>query len=1431
MWDSSSVSRSEKALQGRNVDGNGRNKPHLLVVPMLIMPAQNEYRVAMGHNMVDHEHANQDHLQSESAPTFTKKKGIWSGLKHMFHQRQRTPSRNRNERRQFSTDLSSLSYSCLGQARQDEEEMYGINSQQRSRLSRNLSMSHESVFQMEPLPSQSSEERLITPRTSSSTALPMMMQTELQAVLRQRQSRSRNFSKQSNDFTDDEDLGLPKSLQNSPGDFSDDLVVSSVLRSSGPWGASRHHSSCSDNSLLSLDSYDNKVDNDTRESMYYRDKSPGDVRNRSVSPGDRLISKYSGDGNLSHQAARHKMAIRPKRNHAVRHHRRLQQLEEVHEIPNEIIHPSNGAKDLGENSSSATSAFDNKGGYSESTNQMHYKSEEENSDLKSEEMKTKSKSLDISFRAAAPSASTLKEMSKEGNKKTKSKTKLEQEGSFLSRLFGSKRHKMKTSVSKTDLEDNAFKAKSQGQRLQAPDPPITAHNMESNPYKQGYYHPQDIMSDANKLSPPKYKPSVKQKPPPPPPDSVPPSVRKSEEFSSGVNETADTQAGQRSVPKSQSFRQTDCLVITQDEPEYPSLPAQVSHADVILKKNKSMSSVLSAEASHQKFRSSIENWSFANEGLKKSIGSLADRPIMTSQSNESLKTITSLLEEPDLLEHTSVLDDRLSPLSNNRISENILLAYSEEKSCISNEINSALTNRRPVMEDGFFTDQVHKNVITNVKIDDYKPPNDTDKYTFESMTESFGVTENICNIKDSWRDTMDDFHTKLKSSALTSGNCEGDSCNMADQMRFYPCNGAHGEGLMLSDEENQNEENVCLSDENEVDDLNSVSDFVPKYQDEEVEKLIKLADNSANLKLEQAENFSPTNNDNNQASLEMVESDLDLSISSLEVFHTPKSLDLSQMSFHTAQDKSVLAEEKTYKESLNPEKEIISEESQETLCPQLETPVDLLQTLVKNSDDLEIKSEPVNQTPALTKPPKPQRLQMDTLTSETMQHDELNVSKKAQHTQENNLEPHSSQPNVTTDTVYKPILVEIQNNTLIDKEPAIKQETGELKTEENLTNYQSPRKSIDNSTQKILIETKKPEISPKPVPAPRHFFLKKTSTVNQNDDPNRSPKLEEGETTELINVFARRSKSTTVLGLDQVEKMSDAENENDPQMENGDKVINVKERAKSFSGIQSYQFGPKPFRPSSIAAEIRMTKPMNIPPKPKLAQKPVPAPRQFRSISHTDVVSTKENYQKKVTKSASNLQEAEQKVSEKETKSKTNLENATAGTDIIRTEEVTDVSANLTRTDDVFAPKQTIKEEKSVSQKLTKKEEKIVTQKQNTDEEKIVIPKQMSNEEKIDTSKLIMKVEKLATSKEIMKEEDLSNHVDTTNLEEIQVKKIVNNFQKSKSPEKPIRKFPPVRDVLSDDILGSLPLAELSAKDDSSRNVMSIVTKLNAMST
>ena len=120
-----------------------------------------------------------------------------------------------------------------------------------------------------------------------------------------RESRSRNLSKHSADFTDDEDLGLPKSLQNSPGDFSDEAPP---LRQGPGWATSRHHSSCSDNSLLSLDSY-SEATPEHCESPLHRSHGPD-------------------DGRLNHQAARHKMAVRPRRNHAVRPARRLQQLEE-----------------------------------------------------------------------------------------------------------------------------------------------------------------------------------------------------------------------------------------------------------------------------------------------------------------------------------------------------------------------------------------------------------------------------------------------------------------------------------------------------------------------------------------------------------------------------------------------------------------------------------------------------------------------------------------------------------------------------------------------------------------------------------------------------------------------------------------------------------------------------------------------------------------------------------------------------------------------------------------------------------------------------------------------------------------------------------------------------------------------------------------------
>ena len=121
-----------------------------------------------------------------------------------------------------------------------------------------------------------------------------------------------------------------------------------------------------------------------------------------------------------------------------------------------------------------------------------------------------------------------------------------------------------------------------------------------------------------------------------------------------------------------------------------------------------------------------------------------------------------------------------------------------------------------------------------------------------------------------------------------------------------------------------------------------------------------------------------------------------------------------------------------------------------------------------------------------------------------------------------------------------------------------------------------PYPDIQSLTMSSNLETvhRKPEISPKPVPAPRHLFMRK---------PSESSVL--GQECELTTAWARRSYTANMVTTQSDDttppKDNEAEKENEPAKEI---IINVKERAKSFSGIQNLSFvTPQPFRPSSIA--------------------------------------------------------------------------------------------------------------------------------------------------------------------------------------------------------------------------------------------------------
>ncbi|XP_021919007.1 uncharacterized protein LOC110829533 isoform X3 [Zootermopsis nevadensis] len=179
-----------------------------------------------------------------------------------------------------------------------------------------LSVSHDSVFTAEHRTPHSSSEDLDTAQSSSSLSIQQLVlpgvRAELLDALRRRRGRGDCTSE------DDEDLGLPHSPCNSP--TTADVLLEQGLKEN----PTKSRSTCSDGSLLSMGSSEMDEDSLGQHSGHSSKQSLHDKK--TFHDSDLEFDLGVSAIPLSHSAARHKMAVRPKRTHGAPRRRRIQQL-------------------------------------------------------------------------------------------------------------------------------------------------------------------------------------------------------------------------------------------------------------------------------------------------------------------------------------------------------------------------------------------------------------------------------------------------------------------------------------------------------------------------------------------------------------------------------------------------------------------------------------------------------------------------------------------------------------------------------------------------------------------------------------------------------------------------------------------------------------------------------------------------------------------------------------------------------------------------------------------------------------------------------------------------------------------------------------------------------------------------------------------------
>ncbi|XP_060530246.1 uncharacterized protein LOC132704331 isoform X3 [Cylas formicarius] len=201
-------------------------------------------------------------------------------------------------------DIDGIRSRSTSELSVDEEPIRSHDVRNSSSMHPGLSVSHDSVFH--PLNSGSSDLELDGAQSSSSLSISQplsdaKLQTELSSRLRLRRGRG---------DTSEDDEGLPRSpLCGSPAAATDSyLILEKTANKDLP---TKSHSTCSDGSLLSMDS--SEMDEDSL-GLQSRHSSKVSLHEKRTDPDSELeLGPSFSTTPLNHSAAHHRISVRPKR--------------------------------------------------------------------------------------------------------------------------------------------------------------------------------------------------------------------------------------------------------------------------------------------------------------------------------------------------------------------------------------------------------------------------------------------------------------------------------------------------------------------------------------------------------------------------------------------------------------------------------------------------------------------------------------------------------------------------------------------------------------------------------------------------------------------------------------------------------------------------------------------------------------------------------------------------------------------------------------------------------------------------------------------------------------------------------------------------------------------------------------------------------------